>query len=375
MIENNNISCPRCKSQNVQLDGDVYRCMDCGCEWRLKDSQASQSLTIRNSTAEFLIFQVQSQADGIEVMYRDETLWLTQKAMSILFDVGVPAISKHLKNIFEDGELNDDSVISKMETTAADGKTYLTQYYSLDAIISVGYRVNSTRATQFRQWATAVLRQFAIRGYVIDKKRMENGAFLTVDYFEHLLAEIREIRMSERRLYQKVTDLYATAIDYNRDAPTTKRFFAMVQNKLHFAIHGHTAAELIVERADAEKEHMGLTTWENAPAGKIVKTDVSIAKNYLKGQELESLGRIVNAFLDLAEERAKRHIPMTMEDWAGYIDKFLSMDDRPLLTDSGSVSAAKAKLYAEAEFEKYRIVQDRLFKSDFDREIEGLLGD
>jgi len=375
MIENNNISCPRCKSQNVQLDGDVYRCMDCGCEWRLKDSQASQSLTIRNSTAEFLIFQVQSQADGIEVMYRDETLWLTQKAMSILFDVGVPAISKHLKNIFEDGELNDDSVISKMETTAADGKTYLTQYYSLDAIISVGYRVNSTRATQFRQWATAVLRQFAIRGYVIDKKRMENGAFLTVDYFEHLLAEIREIRMSERRLYQKVTDLYATAIDYNRDAPTTKRFFAMVQNKLHFAIHGHTAAELIVERADAEKEHMGLTTWENAPSGKIVKTDVSIAKNYLKGQELESLGRIVNAFLDLAEERAKRHIPMTMEDWAGYIDKFLSMDDRPLLTDSGSVSAAKAKLYAEAEFEKYRIVQDRLFKSDFDREIEGLLGD
>ncbi len=375
MIENNNISCPRCKSQNVQLDGDVYRCMDCGCEWRLKDSQASQSLTIRNSTAEFLIFQVQSQADGIEVMYRDETLWLTQKAMSILFDVGVPAISKHLKNIFEDGELNDDSVISKMETTAADGKTYLTQYYSLDAIISVGYRVNSTRATQFRQWATAVLRQFAIRGYVIDKKRMENGAFLTVDYFDHLLAEIREIRMSERRLYQKVTDLYATAIDYNRDAPTTKRFFAMVQNKLHFAIHGHTAAELIVERADAEKEHMGLTTWENAPAGKIVKTDVSIAKNYLKGQELESLGRIVNAFLDLAEERAKRHIPMTMEDWAGYIDKFLSMDDRPLLTDSGSVSAAKAKLYAEAEFEKYRIVQDRLFKSDFDREIEGLLGD
>ncbi len=375
MIENTNISCPKCKSQNVRLDGDAYRCMDCGCEWRLKDSQASQSLTIRNSTAEFLIFQAQSQADGVEVMYRDETLWLTQKAMSILFDVGVPAISKHLKNIFEDGELNEDSVISKMETTAADGKTYLTQYYSLDAIISVGYRVNSTRATQFRQWATAVLRQFAIRGYVIDKKRMENGAFLTVDYFEHLLAEIREIRMSERRLYQKVTDLYATAIDYNKDAPTTKRFFAMVQNKLHYAIHGHTAAELIVERADAEKEHMGLTTWENAPSGKIVKTDVSIAKNYLKGQELESLGHIVNAFLDLAEDRAKRRIPMTMEDWAGYIDKFLTMDDRPLLTDSGSVSAANAKLFAEAEFEKYRIVQDRLFKSDFDREIEGLLGD
>ena len=377
MIENTNISCPKCKSQNVRLEGTVYHCMDCGCEWRLHDStlSAPQQLTIRNSTAEFLIFQAQNQTSGVEVMYHDETLWLTQKAMSILFDVGVPAISKHLKNIFADDELNEDSVISKMETTAADGKTYLTQYYSLDAIISVGYRVNSTRATQFRQWATAVLRQFAIRGYVIDKKRMENGAFLTVDYFEHLLAEIREIRLSERRLYQKVTDLYATAIDYNRDAPTTRRFFAMVQNKLHYAIHGHTAAELIVDRANAEKEHMGLTTWENAPTGKIVKTDVSIAKNYLKGKELESLGRIVNAFLDLAEDRAKRHIPMTMEDWAGYVDKFLSMDDRPLLTDSGSVSAERAKLFAEAEFEKYRIVQDKLFKSDFDQEIEGLLRD
>ena len=375
MIENNDISCPRCKSQNVQYVGDVYRCLDCGCEWRLKDSQASQSLTIRNSTAEFLIFQTQSQADGVEVMYQDETIWCTQEAMASLFGKSRSTITEHLQNIFNEGELQQNSVCRKFRRTASDGKEYNTQFYNLDAIISVGYRVNSTRATQFRQWATAVLRQFAIRGYVIDKKRMENGAFLTVDYFEHLLAEIREIRMSERRLYQKVTDLYATAIDYNRDAPTTRRFFAMVQNKLHYAIHGHTAAELIVERADAEKEHMGLTTWENAPSGKIVKTDVSIAKNYLKGQELESLGRIVNAFLDLAEDRAKRHIPMTMEDWAGYIDKFLTMDDRPLLTDSGSVSAINAKLFAEAEFEKYRIVQDRLFKSDFDREIEGLLGD
>ena len=375
MIENNDISCPRCKSQNVQYVGDVYRCLDCGCEWRLKDSQASQSLTIRNSTAEFLIFQAQSQADGVEVMYQDETIWCTQEAMASLFGKSRSTITEHLQNIFNEGELQQNSVCRKFRRTASDGKEYNTQFYNLDAIISVGYRVNSTRATQFRQWATAVLRQFAIRGYVIDKKRMENGAFLTVDYFEHLLAEIREIRMSERRLYQKVTDLYATAIDYNRDAPTTRRFFAMVQNKLHYAIHGHTAAELIVERADAEKEHMGLTTWENAPSGKIVKTDVSIAKNYLKGQELESLGRIVNAFLDLAEDRAKRHIPMTMEDWAGYIDKFLTMDDRPLLTDSGSVSAINAKLFAEAEFEKYRIVQDRLFKSDFDREIEGLLGD
>ena len=323
--------------------------------------------------AEFLIFQAQSQANGVEVFYQDEMLWLTQKAMATLFDVGIPAISKHLKNIFDEGELAEDSVISKMETTASDGKNYMTRYYNLDAVISVGYRVNSTRATQFRQWATAVLRQFAIRGYVLDKKRMENGAFLTEDYFEHLLAEIREIRLSERRMYQKVTDLYATAIDYNKDAPTTRQFFAKVQNKMHYAIHGHTAAELIVERASAEKEHMGLTTWENAPDGKIVKTDVAIAKNYLKGNELESLGRIVNAFLDLAEDRAKRHIPMTMEDWAKYIDRFLTMDDRELLQDNGKVSAEQAKEFAESEFEKYRIVQDRLFMSDFDREIEDLL--
>ena len=304
-----------------------------------------------------------------------ETMWATQKTMAELFNVNVPAISKHLKNIFEEGELKKNSVISKMETTAADGKNYLTRYYNLDAVISVGYRVNSTRATQFRQWATAVLRQFAIRGYVLDKKRMENGAFLTIDYFEHLLAEIREIRLSERRMYQKVTDLYATAIDYNKDAPTTRRFFTKVQNKLHYAIHGHTAAELIMERADAEKEHMGLTTWENAPKGKIVKTDVSIAKNYLKGKELESLGRIVNAFLDLAENRAKRHIPMTMEDWAKYIDKFLMMDDSPLLQGKGSVSAEEAKEFAESEFEKYRIIQDHLFRSDFDDEIKDLFSD
>ncbi len=371
------ISCPKCKSQNVRKIRGAYYCADCGCEWRLADDEPpkTQSLAIRNSTAEFLIFQAQSQADGVEVFYNDETLWLTQKAMATLFDVGIPAISKHLKNIFEDGELSEDSVISKMETTAADGKNYMTKYYNLDAVISVGYRVNSTRATQFRQWATAVLRQFAIRGYVLDKKRMENGAFLTVDYFEHLLAEIREIRLSERRMYQKVTDIYATAIDYNKDAPTTRRFFAKVQNKLHYAIHGYTAAELIMNRADAEKEHMGLTSWENAPKGKIVKTDVSVAKNYLKGNELESMGRIVNAFLDLAENRAKRHIPMTMEDWAKYIDKFLTMDDRPLLQNNGSVSAEDAKEFAESEFEKYRIIQDRLFKSDFDDEIEGLLSD
>lgn len=326
-----------------------------------------KNIEIRNSTAEFLIFMLEGKEDGIQVMYKDETIWATQKAMAQLFDVGVPAISKHLKNIFESGELVENSVISKMETTASDGKNYNTTYYNLDAIISVGYRVNSVRATQFRQWCTFVLRQFAIRGYVLDHKRMENGAFLGVDYFEHLLAEIREIRLSERRFYQKLTDIYATAIDYNKDAPTTRLFFKKVQNKMHYAVHGHTAAELIVERADANKEHMGLTTWENAPNGKIVKTDVSVAKNYLREKELEEMGRIVNASLDMAESMAMRHIPMTMEDWAKRIDKFINLFDGPILQDGGKVSAEYAKEFAESEFEKYRIIQDRLFQSDFDR--------
>ena len=324
-----------------------------------------KNIEIRNSTAEFLIFMLEGKEDGIQVMYKGETIWATQKAISQLFDVGVPAISKHLKNIFESGELVENSVISKMETTASDGKNYNTTFYNLDAIISVGYRVNSVRATQFRQWCTFVLRQFAIRGYVLDHKRMENGAFLGVDYFEHLLAEIREIRLSERRFYQKLTDIYATAIDYNKDAPTTRLFFKKVQNKMHYAVHGHTAAELIVERANANKEHMGLTTWENAPNGKIVKTDVSVAKNYLREKELDEMGRMVNAFLDMAESMAKSHIPM--EDWAKRIDKFINLFDSPILQDSGKVSAEFAKEFAESEFEKYRIIQDRLFQSDFDR--------
>lgn len=327
----------------------------------------AKKFEIRNSTAEFLIFQIEGKESGVQVVYHDETVWCTQKAMAELFDVGVPAISKHLKNIFESGELSENSVISKMETTASDGKLYKTAFYNLDAIISVGYRVNSNRATQFRQWCTFILRQFAIRGYVIDKKRMENGAFLNIDYFEHLLAEIREIRLSERRFYQKLTDIYATAIDYNRDAPTTRLFFKKIQNKMHYATHGHTAAELIVERADAEKEHMGLTTWENAPEGKIVKTDVSVAKNYLKGNELEIMGRLVNAVLDMAEVMAKRHIPMTMEDWAKRIDMILQATDNAVLQDAGSITAEFAKTFAESEFEKYRVIQDRLFRSDFDR--------
>jgi len=322
---------------------------------------------IRNSTAEFLIFQAEAKEQGVEVYYKDENIWATQKAMATLFDVNVPAISKHLKNIFESGELKDDSAVSKMEITASDGKNYQTLFYSLDAIIAVGYRVNSVRATQFRQWATSVLKVYAIRGYVLDRKRMENGTFLDEDYFEHLLAEIREIRLSERRFYQKLTDIYATAIDYNRDAPTTRLFFKMMQNKMHYAVHGRTAAELIVERADAEQEHMGLTSWENAPDGKIVKTDVSIAKNYLKEMELADMGQLVNGVLELAERMAKRRIPLTMEDWAKQIDTILAAGGNEVLQTAGSVTAEEAKEHAETEFEKYRIVQDRLFQSDFDK--------
>ena len=326
---------------------------------------------IRNSTAEFLTFVAEGKENGIQVLYKDETIWATQKAMATLFDVGVPAINKHLKNIFDSGELMADSVISKMETTASDGKMYQTAFYSLDAIISVGYRVNSIRATQFRQWCTYVIRQFSLRGYIIDKMRMENGAFIGEDYFEHLLSEIREIRMSERRFYQKLTDIYATSIDNNRDAPTTRMFYKKMQNKMHFAVHGHTAAELIVDRADASKEHMGLTTWEKAPDGKIVKADVSIAKNYLKENELDDMGKLVNSILDFAQRMADRHIPMTMEDWAKRIDIVLEAGGDAVLNDAGQVTAEYAKEYAESEFEKYRIIQDRLFKSDFDKFDEG----
>ncbi|MCC5791298.1 MAG: virulence RhuM family protein [Legionellaceae bacterium] len=326
-----------------------------------------KKLMIRNSTAEFLIFTQQAGEDGIEVRYEDESIWLTQKLMGELFDVNVRTVNEHLQNIFSSGELQEDVVIRKFRITASDGKNYNTQFYNLDAIISVGYRVNSKRATQFRQWATQVLREFAVKGYVIDKKRLENGGFLGEDYFERLLAEIREIRLSERRFYQKITDIYATSVDYNKDAPTTRDFFAKVQNKLHFAIHGQTASELIKTRADSTKPHMGLTSWEGGAEGKILKTDVGIAKNYLTPEELDSLGRIVNAYLELAEDRARRGIPMTMEDWATRLDKFLEFDEREVLKNAGKISAKIAKKHAESEFEKYRIIQDRLFESDFDR--------
>ena len=330
----------------------------------------SKNIEIRNSTAEFLIFQIENQEDGVQVVYKDETIWATQKAMAELFAVKIPTINEHISNIYQSGELLEDLTIRKFRIVQQEGKRNVEReflFYNLDAIISVGYRVNSIRATQFRQWCTSVLRQFAIRGYVIDKKRMENGSFIGEDYFEHLLAEIREIRLSERRFYQKLTDIYATSIDYNNDALTTRLFFMKMQNKMHYAVHGHTAAELIVSRADAKKENMGLTTWENAPNGKIVKPDVSIAKNYLNELELEDMGRLVNSVLDMAERMAKRHIPMTMEDWAKRIDIILEAGGNAILTKAGSITTEFAKSFAETEFEKYRIIQDRLFSSDFDK--------
>ena len=333
----------------------------------------NKKLRIRNSTAEFLTFASQNEGNSIEVRFEENTLWLTQQLIAELFGTTKQNVSLHIQNIIADGELAADATVKDFLTVRQEGDRQVSrtlEYYNLDMIIAVGYRVNSKRATEFRQWATAILRDYAIRGYVIDRKRMENGTFLNEDYFEHLLAEIREIRLSERRFYQKITDIYATSLDYNPDAPTTVEFFAKVQNKLHYAVHRHTAAELIVERADAQKEHMGLTSWENAPDGKIVKTDVSIAKNYLTERELEDLGRIVNAYLDLAERRAKRRIPMTMADWARRLDRILIADDMEILQDAGKISAEIAREYAENEFEKYRVIQDRLFKSDFDRQME-----
>jgi len=331
---------------------------------------------IRNSTAEFLIFTTQSGEQSIEARYEDETVWLSQKLMATLFNIEVNTINYHLKEIYKSGEIEEKRTIRKFRIVQAEGSREVSRevdFYNLDAIISVGYRVNSIRATQFRQWATGVLRKFAIKGFVLDKKRLENGSYLSKNYFEELLAEIREIRLSERNLYQKVTDIYATSLDYNKDAVITKTFFAKVQNKLHFGIHGHTAAELIVKRADSKKDKMGLTSWKNSPEGKILKTDVSIAKNYLNKDELESLGRIVNAYLDLAEDRAKRNIPMTMEDWAKRLDLFLEFSERDVLKDAGSITTEMAKQYAESEFEKYRIIQDQLFESDFDKELKKIL--
>ncbi len=331
---------------------------------------SKKTLQIRNSTAEFLIFTSQAGKDGIEVRFENETIWLSQKLMAVLFDCSTDNISLHLKNIFKSGELNESSVTEDFSVTATDGKKYKTKHYNLDAVISVGYRVNSQRATQFRQWATSILRDFAIRGYVLDKERLKNGTFLNQEYFDHLLAEIREIRASERRFYQKITDIYSTAIDYNPDTEITQTFFATVQNKLHFAIHGHTAAEVIMKRANSEKDNMGLTTWKNAPKGKIIKTDVSIAKNYLTEKELKQLDRFVTMYLDYAETQAEQNIPMTMDDWAKRLNAFLQFNQKDILTNAGKVTQAIAKTFAECEFEKYRIIQDRLFESDFDKDVK-----
>lgn len=328
-----------------------------------------KEITIHSSAAEYLTYVAStgSNSDSFEMRYEDENIWLTQKMMATLYDVSVSAINQHLKRIFEDDELVEESVIKKYLITASDGKSYSTKHYNLQAIIAVGFKVNNDRAVRFRKWAGQIVKDYTIQGWTMDKERLKKGHMFTDEYFERQLENIREIRLSERKFYQKVTDLYATAFDYDKDAKTTRQFFKMVQNKMHWAVHRHTATELIVERANAEKEHMGLTTWESAPDGKIVKADVTVAKNYLSEKEMSYLQRIVSLYLDYAELQAERRIPMSMEDWAKRLDGFLEFNGNELLMGPGKVSAEQAKLHAETEFEKYRIVQDRLFMSDYDK--------
>ena len=335
-----------------------------------------KEVTIRSSAAEYLTFVTASGEGGVEAVYADENVWLTQKMMATLYDVNVRTVNEHLKKVFLDNELDENSVIRNFRITASDGKTYNTMHYNLKAIIAVGYKVNSERAVQFRKWATNIIEEFTVKAYVMDDERLKSGSILTNKYFEEQLQRVREIRLSERKFYQKITDIYATSIDYDVTAKATKRFFSTVQNKLHWAIHGHTAAELIVERADAEKQNMGLTTWTDAPKGKIQKFDVAVAKNYLTEFEMGQLERLVNAYLDIAELQAQRKIPMTMEDWETRLNSFIKAADRDILCDAGKVTAEIARQHAETEFEKYRIAQDRVFKSDFDRfvEIEAKVG-
>lgn len=329
-----------------------------------------KNIQIRNSTVDFMVFTKDAGSDSIEVRIQDGDVWLTQKAISMLFDVDRTVVTKHLKNIFETGELDENSTCANFAQVADNGKTYQYKFYSLSAIIAVGYRTNSERALQFRQWATKVLDTFTKQGYVLDKNRLINGQIFDEDYFEHLISEIQEIRASERRFYQKITDIYSTAVDYSKDSKITRDFFSTVQNKMHYAIHGNTAAEVITTRANHKKDHMGLTSWRNAPDGKIVKTDVSIAKNYLSKNESKELNEIVTMYLDYATRQARRHIPMTMADWAEKLDAFLKFNDAEILSDKGKVTAKIAKTFAESEFEKYRIIQDSLYKSDFDKLME-----
>lgn len=326
---------------------------------------------VRSSAAEYLTYIAATGHGGVEVTYADENIWVSQKMLGMLYNVETHTINYHLKKIFADSELEENSVIRDFRITAADGKNYNTKHYNLAAIIAVGYKVNSERAVQFRKWATGVLESFTVKGFVMDDERLkQGGTVLTDQYFEEQLQRIREIRLSERKFYQKITDLYATALDYDAKAQATKRFFATVQNKLHWAIHGHTAAEVIVERADANKTNMGLNTWKAAPTGKMQAYDVVVAKNYLNEAEMQQLTRLVSAYLDLAEDLAMRKIPMTMEDWETRLNRFIENTDRSVLQDAGKVTAEIAKAHALTEFEKYRVVQDKLFESDFDRFIE-----
>ena len=328
----------------------------------------SEVSIVRSSAAEYLTFIAASGQGGVEAIYADESIWLTQKMMGVLYDVETHTINYHLKKVFADSELQESAVIRNFRITAADGKNYNIQHYSLAAIIAVGYKVNSERAVQFRKWATGIIQEFTIKAYVMDDARLKaGGTVLTDRYFEEQLQRVREIRISERKFYQKITDIYATAIDYDVTAQATQRFFATVQNKLHWAIHGQTAAEVVYTRADADKPHMGLTGWKDAPLGKIQKFDVVVAKNYLSEPEMAQLSRLVSAYLDVAEDMAQRKIPMTMQDWETRLNRFIAATDREVLQDAGKVSAEIAKVHAETEFEKYRIVQDRLFQSDFDR--------
>ncbi len=329
--------------------------------------------TIRSSAAEYLTFVAASGEGGVEAVYADEDVWLSQKMMGVLYDVNVRTVNEHLKKIFADSELQENSVIRNFRITASDGKHYNTNHYNLSAIIAVGYKVNSERAVQFRKWATTIIKEFTIKAYVMDDERLKNdGSILGKKYFEEQLERIREIRLSERKFYQKITDIFATALDYDVTAIATKRFFATVQNKLHWAIHGQTAAEVVYSRADAEKPQMGLTSWQDAPEGKIQKFDVSIAKNYLTTNEIRQLQRLVNAYLDVAEDMALRQIPMTMADWEERLNRFIAATDREILQDAGKVTAEITKAHAETEFEKYRIVQDRLYESDFDKAIKAI---
>ncbi len=341
----------------------------------MKTDTSNHQLSIKSQKSNFLLYTANDGKINIEVFLKDETVWLTQKAIAELFGVQVPAINKHLKNIFEAGELEENSVISILETTASDGKKYNTGFYNLDAIISVGYRVNSYQATQFRIWATKTLREFIIKGFVLDDDRLKQGnQVFGKDYFDELLERIREIRASERRFYQKITDIYALSVDYDKNAPITKEFFTTVQNKLHWAITGKTAAQIIYASADAAKIYMGLTNWKKSPDGKILKSDVTVAKNYLSEKHIKELNRIVSAYLDLAENRAERQILMKMEDWIKFLHNFLELSNYPILSDKRNVTALEAKLKAEQEYEVYREKQDKYYISDFDKEIKRIEG-